>query len=149
MPDDSSTSGIRRNWMVPTRVSRRDFLWQIGRWGSLVPGLGEMLTLQRSPASPATRKPGSGPSPGASFHFTDVTAQAGLSQAKNVFGGVIRKRYLLEEIGCGLALFDYDNDGWLDLFLVNGTRFEGVSPDPLPTNLLFRNNRDGSFTDIT
>src|SRR6516225_1467052 len=155
MPDDSSTSGIRRNLMVPTPVSRRDFLRQIARWGSLVPaskwlpGLGEMLALQRSPASPALQKPGSGPSPGASFHFTDATAQAGLSQAKNVFGGVTRKRYLLEEIGCGLALFDYDNDGWLDLFLVNGTRFEGVSPDHPPTNLLFRNNRDGSFTDIT
>src|SRR5437870_12886389 len=63
MPDDSSTNGIRRNLIVPKGVSRRDFLCQIGRLGSLVPasrwllGLAEMLALEGSPASPATRKP--------------------------------------------------------------------------------------------
>jgi hypothetical protein len=137
------------------QVSRRDFLRQLGRFGSVfpasvfLPGLDEALASQKKPASPIIRKPGSSPGSAADFHFTDVAAQAGLSHAKNVFGGVTRKRYLLEEIGCGLALFDYDNDGWLDLFLVNGTRFEDVSPDHPSTNLLFRNNRDGSLTDVT
>jgi hypothetical protein len=155
MQDDSRTNGIRRKLRVPSRVSRRDFLGQIGRLGAVInaslflPGLNEPVALQKSPGPRATRKLGSNPSPGTGFHFTDVAAQAGLSQANNVFGGVTRKRYLLEEIGCGIALFDYDNDGWLDLFLVNGTRFEGISPDHPPTNLLFRNNHDGSFTDVT
>jgi len=115
----------------------------------LLTGLAESLASQRSPLSSSTRKSGTGFESTTGFVFTDVAARAGLGQASNVFGGVTRKRYLLEEIGCGLAFFDYDNDGWLDLFLVNGTRFEGVSGEHPPTNFLFRNNRDGSFTDVT
>lgn len=155
MQNDSLTNGITRNLMVPTRVSRRDFLRQMGRLGSVVPasallpGFAQKLALQRSSASSAIRKSGSSPGPDASFHFTDVAVQSGLSRANNVFGGVSRKRYLLEEIGCGLALFDYDNDGWLDLFMVNGTRFETFLPQRPPSNYLFHNNRDGSFTDVT
>src|SRR5215467_7745565 len=139
----------------PSQVSRRDFLGQLGRFGAvlpasvLLPGLAEALALQRTPPSPAARRPGGGSERVEGFHFTDVAAVAGLRHATNVFGGVTRKRYLLEEIGCGLALFDYDNDGWLDLFLVNGTRFEGVSPGHQSTNLLFHNNRDGTFTNVT
>jgi enediyne biosynthesis protein E4 len=137
------------------QASRRDFLRQLGAFGSIIPTslflptLGETLGLQKPRRSPATRKSGIMSEPRASFHFTDVSTQAGLGQATNIFGGVARKQYLLEEIGCGLALFDYDNDGWMDLFLVNGTRFEDISPDRQPTNSLFRNNRDGSFTDVT
>jgi enediyne biosynthesis protein E4 len=155
MVDHFFKLGSSRNSTATDQVSRRYFLHQLGRWGSVMPGslllrsLGEMLGLQRSPASRATRKSGTSTEPLANFHFTDVAAQAGLGQATNVFGGVTRKRYLLEEIGCGVALFDYDNDGWLDLFLVNGTRFEGISPEHEPSNSLFRNNRDGSFTDVT
>jgi len=155
MRDDCPRKRSRRDSPTLRQVSRRDFLRQLGRFGSVfpasvfLPGLDEALALQKTPASPVIPKPSSSPGSAADFNFTDVAAQAGLSHAKNVFGGVMRKRYLLEEIGCGLALFDYDNDGWLDLFLVNGTSLEGVSPDHPPTNLLFRNNRDGSFTDVT
>ena len=116
---------------------------------ALLCGLGEKFASQKSAMSSSIRKTGTGSQSTAGFFFTDVAARAGLSQANNVFGGVTRKRYLLEEIGCGLALFDYDNDGWLDVFLVNGTRFEGISGEHSPTNFLFRNNRDGSFTDVT
>ena len=52
-------------------------------------------------------------------------------------------------MGCGVALFDYDNDGWLDIFLVNGTSLEPAVRDRNPTSYLFRNNRDGTFTDVT
>src|SRR5437667_944138 len=155
MPDHFFKLGNSRSPMALAQVSRRDFLRQLGRWGSvvpasaLVPGLGETLRLQRSPASSTIKKPGTSPEPAASFYFTDVAAQAGVGNATNVFGGVAHKRYLLEEIGCGIALFDYDNDGWLDLFVANGTRFEGISPEHQPSNSLFRNNRDGSFTDVT
>ncbi|MGH9632711.1 MAG: CRTAC1 family protein [Bryobacteraceae bacterium] len=81
--------------------------------------------------------------------FVNVAREAGL-RAKTIFGGEERNRYLLETTGCGVAFFDYDNDGWLDIFLVNGSRFETIFPKGgEPTNRLFRNNRDGTFTDIT
>ncbi|PYX26544.1 MAG: RNA-binding protein [Acidobacteria bacterium] len=81
--------------------------------------------------------------------FTDVTAHAGLLSAKNICGSATNKQYLLEEMGCGVALFDYDNDGWLDIFLVNGTSLEQPQQDQRPTSYLFHNNRDGTFTDVT
>ena len=52
-------------------------------------------------------------------------------------------------MGCGVALFDYDNDGWLDIFLVNGTASIRSARDSRPTSYLFHNNRDGTFTDVT
>ena len=52
-------------------------------------------------------------------------------------------------MGCGVAFFDYDHDGWQDIFMVNATRFENLPPGPPPSNFLFHNNRDGSFTDVT
>ncbi len=83
------------------------------------------------------------------FSFVDVAAHAGLGKAINIYGGVKTKRLLLEEMGCGAAFFDYDNDGWLDIFLVNATRLEGLGSGPPPSNYLFHNNRDGTFTDVT
>ena len=59
----------------------------------------------------------------------------------------ITRDYILETIGCGCAFFDYDNDGWLDIFLLTGTRVHGSAPDD--SNRLYRNNRDGTFTDVT
>ena len=63
-----------------------------------------------------------------------------------IYGGVDRKRYILETIGCGCAFFDFDNDGWLDIFLLNGHALEGAEG---ATNRLYKNNRDGTFTDVT
>ena len=83
------------------------------------------------------------------IRFTDVAASAGLGSAVNVFGSVTEKNYLLEEMGGGVAFFDYDHDGWLDIFLVNGTSFEGFPAGEEPTSYLFHNNRDGTFTDVT
>ena len=80
--------------------------------------------------------------------FVDVARAVGLSH-KTVFGGEEKNIYLLETTGCGVAFFDYDNDGWLDIFVVNGTRLEGFPPGQKPTNHLYRNNRDGTFTDVT
>jgi enediyne biosynthesis protein E4 len=83
----------------------------------------------------------------AAVTFTDIAVQARLGRAINVFGRTGNKQYLIEEMGCGVAFFDYDNDGWLDIFLVNGSSFDpGVRK---PTSYLFRNNRDGTFTDVT
>jgi hypothetical protein len=81
--------------------------------------------------------------------FTDITDASGLSRALNVSGSRDNKRFLLEEMGCGAALFDYDNDGWLDIFLVNGSSFDAKVRDSKPSSYLFHNNRDGTFTDVT
>jgi enediyne biosynthesis protein E4 len=81
--------------------------------------------------------------------FTDMAAEAGLAAAKNISGAPLKKQTLLEEIGCGVALFDYDNDGWLDIFLVNGSTFDTAPRARRPASYLFRNNRDGTFTDVT
>jgi hypothetical protein len=81
-------------------------------------------------------------------NFVDVAEKAGLT-AVNVFGGVDTKKYIIETTGTGVAIFDYDNDGWPDIFLVNGTTLEGVPPDQAPTNHLYHNNHDGTFTDTT
>ena len=78
--------------------------------------------------------------------FTDVAAAAGLT-APVIYGGVERKDYLLETTGSGVAFLDYDNDGWLDLFIPSGARF-GTNP-PEAINRLYKNNRDGTFTDVT
>jgi len=80
--------------------------------------------------------------------FVNVGREAGLN-AKTIFGGEHKNKYLLETTGCGVAFYDYDNDGWLDIFLVNGTRLEGFPAGSEPTSHLFRNNRDGTFTDVT
>lgn len=87
---------------------------------------------------------------GAGFEvsFTDVAKKAGLSH-RTVYGDEGRNRYLLETTGCGVAWFDYDNDGWLDIFFVNGSRFGGFESGSEPSNRLYRNNRDGTFTDVT
>jgi enediyne biosynthesis protein E4 len=78
--------------------------------------------------------------------LTDVADKAGLTQPV-VYGGLDSKSYIIEVVGCGVAFFDYDNDGWLDLFVLNGTRLEGAPPGT--SNRLYKNNRDGTFTDVT
>src|ERR1700675_1835995 len=84
-----------------------------------------------------------------SVQFVNVARQAGL-RAKTIFGSEGKNKFLLETTGCGCAFFDYDNDGWLDIFLVNGTRFEAKwAPAQAPVSRLYKNNRDGTFTDVT
>jgi hypothetical protein len=80
--------------------------------------------------------------------FVDVAKQAGLN-VETIFGGVHRNKYLLETTGCGAAFFDYDQDDWVDIFLVNGWRLEGFPKGEEPVCHLFKNNRDGTFTDVT
>ena len=91
------------------------------------------------------------PSAGASspVTFVDVGRPAGLN-SPNIWGGVEEKKYIIETKGSGLAFLDYDNDGWLDIYLSNGTRFDTKwLPGQAPTTHLYKNNRDGTFTDVT
>ncbi len=88
-------------------------------------------------------------SPASPVQFIDVAESAGL-RVPNVWGGVDRKRVILETKGSGLAFFDYDNDGWLDIYLTNGSRLDAQwAPGKAPTTHLYKNNRDGTFTDVT
>src|SRR6185437_5466804 len=77
--------------------------------------------------------------------FEDIARRAGLT-TPTVYGGASANRYILETTGCGAAFIDYDNDGWLDLFLVNGATLDGAAH---PSNRLLKNNRNGTFTDVT
>jgi hypothetical protein len=79
-------------------------------------------------------------------HFTDVAARAGL-HSPVIYGPSGRMDYILESMGCGVAFLDYDNDGWLDILVLSGTRREG--PVEGATNRLYKNNRDGTFTDVS
>lgn len=85
----------------------------------------------------------------APVYFTDVIARSGLQKFVHK-SGVADKRYILESPSGGVALFDYDNDGWLDVYLVNGSTFAALNgKEKAPRAALFRNNRDGTFTDVT
>jgi len=79
--------------------------------------------------------------------FADVAASAGLTAP--LICGAEKKKYIVESMGAGVAFLDYDNDGWQDLFLVNGSRLEGFPGGQAPTNHLYRNHRNGTFTDVT
>jgi hypothetical protein len=82
------------------------------------------------------------------FSFTNTARQAGLDSLI-VYGGATSNKYLLETTGTGVAAIDYDNDGWLDLFFVNGSTLEGFPAGRAPTNHLYRNKGDGTFEDVT
>jgi len=83
--------------------------------------------------------------------FVDVASKAGIT-VRNVNGSIEAKHYIIEATGSGVAILDYDRDGWPDIFLVNGTTLPGEKSEggeTKPTNHLFHNNHDGTFTDIT
>jgi enediyne biosynthesis protein E4 len=118
--------------------TRRDFLWM----AASTLALGQGITTRN--VKPLPR----GKPSGIPFlaHFTDVAAQAGLT-APVIYGGLKQKNYIVETVGCGVAFLDYDNDGWLDIFVLCGTRMD--EPVPNSTNRLYKNNRDGTFSDVT
>jgi hypothetical protein len=81
--------------------------------------------------------------------FVDVARAAGFT-VPNTWGGRDTQKYIVEVKGSGLGFFDYDLDGWLDVYLSNGVRFEETyTPDSAPISHLYRNNRDGTFSDVT
>ena len=81
--------------------------------------------------------------------FKDISQQAGLTTWKHVMG-TLQKAYILETIGSGVALLDYDHDGWLDIYIVNGSTFDAEDGKAAPPHAaLFHNNHDGTFTDVS
>ena len=78
----------------------------------------------------------------------DIASQAGLTHTV-YYGEEHTSDFISEANGCGVAFYDYDNDGWLDVLLLNGSRRSGIPAGETATNRLYRNNRDGTFTDVT
>ena len=86
---------------------------------------------------------------GAPIVFSDVTKQAGLDKF-HYRSGTPEKKTIIEAPGSGVALLDYDNDGWLDIYLLNGSTFRALKgEEPAPRAMLLHNNHDGTFTDVT
>jgi hypothetical protein len=108
----------------------------------------QVCLAQQSPAAPAAGSTGAKQAAESPFTFVDAAQAAGLT-SPTIYGGVERKRYIIETNGCGVAFFDYDGDGWMDVLLLNGTRLEGFPRGQAPTIRLYRNNRDGTFQDVT
>jgi hypothetical protein len=80
--------------------------------------------------------------------FEDATKAAGLASWKHVMG-TLQKKYILETDGSGIGLIDYDNDGWLDIYMVNGSTYDALTGKATPPHAaLFHNNHDGTFTDV-
>ncbi|MGB6687117.1 MAG: CRTAC1 family protein [Terracidiphilus sp.] len=150
-------------------LNRRAFLRSLSRTALVLPfadivALGSPLHEQASPqtnklgpqersydAKPAPPPPGpKSPIEGTplGLSFVEVAPQSGLT-SETIYGGVFKNKYLLETTGCGLAFYDYDQDGWVDLFFVNGWRLEGFPKGQEPHCRLFKNNRDGTFTDVS
>ena len=82
------------------------------------------------------------------FSFAETAKAAGLT-AITVYGGTETNKYLVETTGCGVAVLDIDGDGWLDLFIVNGTVLGGFPAGQEPMGHLYRNRRDGTYEDVT
>src|SRR5215218_7460264 len=81
------------------------------------------------------------------FQLVDITKSAGISFSHN--SGAFGRKYLPETLGPGCAFLDYDNDGWMDLLLVNSGPCDFFAPKKRLNHALYKNNRDGTFTDVT
>src|SRR5262245_52213674 len=135
--------------LSPTAFCRWQFWLALGYLflGVTVSGVGLYLFGQgvaTRNATPAPRNTASGKPFLAKF--SDVATQAGLSMRFTV-GSETTKKYILEANGTGVAFVDLDNDGKLDIFLVNGSRLEGYQGVDAPTNRLYRNSGSGKFVD--
>ena len=134
--------------IISGKITRRRLLVTMaGAAGATIVGASDNAFAQGISSRGVKAQPRGKPS-GRPFlaHLSDVAKEAGLTQSV-IYGGVDSKRYIIEVVGCGLAFVDYDNDGWVDLFVLSGTRLEADPPGT--TNRLYKNNRDGTFIDVT
>ncbi len=124
-------------------VSRRRFLAQ-----TLALAAAPLSTLAQGVAARNVKPQPRGKPSGIPFHahLVDVAKEAGLTYPV-IYGEPLKKDYIIETVGCGCAFIDFDNDGWMDLFVLSGTRM-GTPPAGI-SNRLYKNNRDGTFTDVT
>jgi len=109
--------------------------------GATPPTAAQTSTPQKPTASP-TQEPGSAPA----FHFSDVTAAAGIRFQHTI---APEKKYLIESMAGGVLLLDYDGDGWLDIYFTNSPSVDMAVHEEKAKSALYRNNHDGTFTDVT
>jgi enediyne biosynthesis protein E4 len=107
------------------------------------------ITPSASQSPPRTKPSGTSAQPRAvsAISFSDVTRSAGIDF--HLTCGSLEKRYIMETMCGGVAVFDYDNDGWMDIFLVNGSTLNDLRAGKCHPSKLYRNNHDGTFTDVT
>ncbi|HLH07726.1 MAG TPA: CRTAC1 family protein [Terriglobales bacterium] len=121
---------------IPRVCSNLTVRFPIAIFALLLVGLTECLS-QTAPSKPAPVA-----------DFVDIAKKAGLDLTIT-YGGKTTKKYIIETTGTGVAILDYDNDGWPDIFIVNGTTLDGFPKGQAPTSHLYHNNHDGTFTDVT
>ena len=129
--------------MVPSKnISRRSFAAGVGASYAVL-ALGQGVSTRKTDVAPRG-KPSNLPF---TATFVDVGLKAGLVHP-TTYGGREQKQYIIEAIGCGCAFIDYDNDGWMDVFVLSGSSF-GARQSQQSSSRLYKNNRDGTFTDVT
>jgi enediyne biosynthesis protein E4 len=122
-------------------------LHRLSRWWPAICAAAALAAAQNAP--PTKRTPPASPNAAPGVTYQDITAAAGLSGFKHV-SGTPDKNYIIEATGSGVALWDFDNDGHVDVYLVNGSTLDRVrSGAAAPSAALFRNNGNGTFTDVT
>jgi hypothetical protein len=129
-------------------MTRRELMFRIATAAGSALLLPSRLAIGQGISSRGVKAQPRGKPSGRPFHahFTDISKEAGLKESI-VYGGIDTKNYIIEVVGAGVAFIDYDNDGWMDLLVLNGTKLEGDPPGV--TSRLYKNNRDGTFTDVT
>ena len=126
-------------------VSLHSKLFRLGYISLLLAPFAGTLCIFAQTAAPKPHAQAAKPD---AVYFEDIAARAGLT-ALDVYGGDKHKEFIIETTGNGAVIFDYENNGWPDIFLPNGSTVEGFSPGQAPTSHLYHNNRDGTFTDVT
>ncbi len=131
-------------------ISRRSCRMMLGSTSGISFVLGVCAVFSQSNGRvPTLAMPPASPYAPADVTFEDVTASSGLGRFRHVAGSP-SKPYLPDTTGSGVAIFDYDNDGWPDIYLVNALSHAARRGEILPERAaLFRNNHDGTFTDVT
>ena len=129
-------------------IGQSRFFLALGASAFLV-GAAVYITAAASlPQSRSARHAGSAARrPTSSISFSDVTRASGIDF--HLTCGSLEKRYIMETMCGGIAVFDYDNDGWMDIFLVNGSTLEDLRSGKCHPSKLYRNNHDGTFTDVS
>src|SRR5215467_9819462 len=128
-----------------TRLSRRDFAKGLGLIGLGGRSFGRALEFFPGPDFDIPRLY---PQSGSSLAFEQISpSDSGITWIHR--NGRSPEMFLPETTGAGCAFLDYDNDGWMDIYLVNSGKCDFYDPNSPLRNALYHNNRDGTFTDIT
>jgi hypothetical protein len=127
-------------------VNRRTLIKTLAGTGIVAAAGGLVYRYRKGAAQAAPQAAAFSPGAAGSIHLEDVTREAGIDFHHN--SGAFGKKYLPETLGSGCAFFDYDNDGWLDILLLNGMDWPGHERERT-TLKLYRNNGNGTFTDVT